>query len=166
MKKLIIALLLALPMGVFAQNLKVGYLNKQEILTAMPESNVAMKALEDMNLKYITEGKKLQEEFQRKYQEYAEQAETMDDAIRKYKENELARLQQSIQEFTQNAEETLKKKQQELFAPIMAKLDEAIGKVGNEQGFTYIIDNTAGILTYKSAQAIDVSSAVRKALGI
>lgn len=166
MKKLIIALLLALPLGVFAQNLKVGYLNKQEILTAMPESNVAMKALEDMNLKYITEGKKLQEEFQRKYQEYAEQAETMDDAIRKYKENELARLQQSIQEFTQNAEETLKKKQQELFAPIMAKLDEAIGKVGNEQGFTYIIDNTAGILTYKSAQAIDVSSAVRKALGI
>ncbi len=166
MKKLIIALLLALPLGVFAQNLKVGYINKQEILTAMPESNVAMKSLEDMNLKYITEGKKLQEEFQRKYQEYAEQAETMDEAIRKYKENELARLQQSIQEFTQNAEETLKKKQQELFAPIMAKLDEAINKVGNEQGFTYIIDNTAGILTYKSAQAIDVSSAVRKALGI
>ena len=63
MKKLIIALFLALPLGVFAQqNLKIGYINKQEILTAMPEANTAMKALEDMNLKYITEGKKLEEE--------------------------------------------------------------------------------------------------------
>ena len=167
MKKLIIALFLALPLGVFAQqNLKIGYINKQEILTAMPEANTAMKALEDMNLKYITEGKKLEEEFQRKYQEYAAQADTLDKTIRQYKENELARLQQSIQEFTKSADENLKKKQQELFVPIISKLDETIKKVGDENGFTYIIDNSANIITYTSAQAINVASLVKKALGI
>ena len=112
MKKLIIALLMVLPLGAFAENTKIGYVNKQEILVVMPEYNDAMKVLEDMNLKYITEGKKLEEEFQRKYQEYAAQADTLDAAIRQYKENELARLQQSIQEFTKSADETLKKKQQ------------------------------------------------------
>lgn len=167
MKKLVIALLLAMPLGLFAQqNLKIGYINKQELLTAMPESATAMKALEDMNLKYITEGKKLEEEFQRKYQEYAEQADTLDAAIRKYKENELARLQQSIQEFSKSADETLKKKQQELFVPIIAKMDEAIKKVGDQNGFTFIFDNSANIITYKSAQAIDVTSLVKKSLGI
>ena len=74
MKKLIIALLVVLPLGAFAENTKIGYINKQEILVVMPEYNDAMKVLEDMNLKYITEGKKLEEEFQRKYQEYASQA--------------------------------------------------------------------------------------------
>lgn len=167
MKKLVIALLLAMPLGLFAQqNLKIGYINKQELLTTMPESATAMKALEDMNLKYITEGKKLEEEFQRKYQEYAEQVDSLDAAIRKYKENELARLQQSIQEFTKSADETLKKKQQELFVPIIAKMDDAIKQVGDQNSFTYIIDNSANIITYKSAQAIDVTPMVKKALGL
>ena len=48
----------------------------------------------------------------------------------------------------------------------MTKLDEAIKQVGEQNGFTYIIDNTAGIIAYKSSAAIDVSSMVRKVLGI
>jgi outer membrane protein len=166
MKKLLVALMMILPLGAFAQGLKIGYVNKQEVLVVMPEYNAAMKTLEDMNLKYITEGKKLEEEFQRKYQEYAAQADTLDAAIRQYKENELARLQQSIQEFTKSADETLKKKQQELFMPIIAKMDAAIAKVGEQNGFTFILDNTAGIIAYKSAQTIDVAALVKKALGI
>lgn len=166
MKKLLVALMMILPLGAFAQGLKIGYVNKQEVLVVMPEYNAAMKTLEDMNLKYITEGKKLEEELQRKYQEYAAQADTLDAAIRQYKENELARLQQSIQEFTKSADETLKKKQQELFMPIIAKMDEAIAKVGEQNGFTFILDNTAGIIAYKSAQTTDVAALVKKALGL
>jgi outer membrane protein len=166
MKKLLVALMMILPLGAFAQGLKIGYVNKQEVLVVMPEYNAAMKTLEDMNLKYITEGKKLEEEFQRKYQEYAAQADTLDAAIRQYKENELARLQQSIQEFTKSADETLKKKQQELFMPIIAKMDEAIAKVGEQNGFDFILDNTAGIIAYKSAQTTDVAALVKKALGL
>ena len=78
----------------------------------------------------------------------------------------MARLQQSIQEFTKSADETLKKKQQELFVPIIAKMDAAIAKVGEQNGFTIILDNTAGIITYKSAQTTDVAGLVKKALGL
>lgn len=166
MKKLVIALLMAMPLGLFAQNLKIGYINKQEIITVMPEYATAMKQLEDINLKYITEGKRLEEGLQRKFQEYQAQADTLDATIRQYKENELNQAQRNIQAFVQSAEETLKKKQQELLVPIMTKLDEAIKQVGEQNGFTYIIDNTAGIIAYKSSAATDVSSLVRKALGL
>ena len=37
LKKIALVLLLALPMGVFAQNLKFGHINAQEIVSAMPE---------------------------------------------------------------------------------------------------------------------------------
>jgi outer membrane protein len=166
MKKIIIALLLALPFAVMAEDLKIGIFNSQEVITILPDYNTAMSELENINLKYQTEGKKLQEELEKKYQEYASTAETLDPAIRQYKETELARLQQSIQEFATNAETTLKKKQQELMMPIINKVQQAIKKVGDENNFTYIIDNAANVVPYVSPKAENVLPLIKKALNI
>lgn len=167
MKRLFFALLLVLPMGAFAQsNLKIGWINRNELVQLMPEYNSAMKQLEDLRLTYTTEGQKLQEEFQKKYQEYLAQQDSMDTAIRQYKEAELMRLQQSIEEFTRNADSNLQKKQQELMTPIMQKMDKAITSVGDENGFTYIIDNSASIIAYISANSTNVLPMVKKKLNL
>lgn len=167
MKKIIIALLMALPFSVMAQgDLKIGIFNSQEVITIMPEYNSGMKQLEDLNLKYQTEGKKLQEEFEKKYQEYMASADTLDAAIRQYKETEIARLQQSIQEFATSADNTLKKKQQELMLPIVNKLNQAIKKVGDENNFTYIIDNATNVVPYISPKAESVLPLIKKALNL
>ena len=166
MKKIIIALLLALPFAVMAEDLKIGIFNSQEVITILPDYNTAMSELENINLKYQTEGKKLQEELEKKYQEYASTAETLDPAIRQYKETELALIQQSIQEFATNAETTLKKKQQELMMPIINKIQQAIKKVGDENNFTYIIDNAANVVPYVSPKAENVLPLIKKALNI
>jgi outer membrane protein len=166
MKKIIIALLMCLPFSVMAEGLKIGVFNSQEVITMMPDYNTAMTELENLNLKYQTEGKKLQEELEKKYQEYASTAETLEPAIRQYKETELTRLQQSIQEFAANAESTLKKKQQELMMPIITKINQAIKKVGDENNFTYIIDNAANSVPYVSPKADNVLPLIKKALNI
>lgn len=166
MKKIIIALLLALPFTAMAADLKIGVFNSQEVITIMPEYNAAMSELENMNLKFQTEGKKLQEELEKKYQEYTSTAETLEPAIRQYKETELARLQQSIQEFATSAENNIKKKQQELMMPIITKINQAIKKVGDENGYTYIIDNAANIIPYVSPNAENVLPLIKKALNI
>jgi outer membrane protein len=167
MKKIIIALLMFLPFTVMAQgNLKIGIFNSQEVITIMPEYNAAMSELEKMNLTFQTEAKKLQEEFEKKYQEYATTAETLDPTIRQYKETELARLQQSIQEFATNAENNIKKKNQELMMPIVNKIQQAIKKVGDENSYTYIIDNAANIVPYISPSADNVLPLIKKALNI
>jgi outer membrane protein len=166
MKKIIIALLMALPFTAMAADLKIGVFNSQEVITIMPEYNAAMSELENMNLKFQTEGKKLQEELEKKYQEYTSTAETLEPAIRQYKETELARLQQSIQEFATSAENNIKKKQQELMMPIINKINQAIKKVGDENGFTYIIDNAANIIPYVAPSAENVLPLIKKALNI
>ena len=166
MKKIIIALLMALPFTAMAADLKIGVFNSQEIITIMPEYNAAMSELENMNLKFQTEGKKLQEELEKKYQEYTSTAETLEPAIRQYKETELARLQQSIQEFATSAENNIKKKQQDLMMPIINKINQAIKKVGDENGFTYIIDNAANIIPYVAPSAENVLPLIKKALYI
>lgn len=166
MKKFIIALLMCLPFTVMAQDLKIGIFNSQELMSAMPETNAAMSELETMKLNFSKEAEKLQAEFEKKYQEYASTAETLEPAIRQYKETELARLQQSIQEFATSAENNLKKKQQELMMPIINKINQAIKKVGDENNFTYIIDNAANIIPYVSPKAENVLPLLKKALNI
>ena len=171
MKKTIITgLLLAFSLVTFAQNsseMKFGHINKQELLTAMPEANAAMKTLEELLQKYKTESKKLEDEFTKKQQEYTAAQDTLDPTIKKYKESELQRLYQSIQDFSKNADETLKKKQAELLAPIDAKINNAIKAVGDANGFMYIFDVTnSGTFAYMSSKSIDVLPLVKKNLGL
>ena len=167
MKKIIVAFMLMMPLAMMAQDLKIAYINSQELIASMPEYEQALKKLEDMNLTYNQEGKKLQEEFQKKYTDYAASKDTLDNAIKKYKEAELQRLQQSIEEFTQNAETNLKKTQQELYAPIIEKANKAIKQVGDENGFTYIIDTVSGqVVPYIGASAINALPLVKAKLNL
>ena len=46
LKKIALVMLLALPMGVFAQNLKFGHINAQEIITVMPEFTKAQNDIQ------------------------------------------------------------------------------------------------------------------------
>jgi len=168
MKKVIVALMLLMPLSIMAeQSLKIGYINSQDLITSMPEYEAALKQLEDINLTYNQEGKKLQEELQKKYAEYMQSKDSLDQTIREYKETELQRLGQSIEEFTQNAETNLKKKQQDLLTPIIEKANKAVKQVGDDNGYTYIIDSAGGqVLPYIGAGADNVLPLVKKALNL
>ena len=63
-------MLLALPMGVFAQNLKFGHINAQEIITVMPEFTKAQNDIQTLEKQLTAELQRTQEEFNKKYQEF------------------------------------------------------------------------------------------------
>ena len=62
LKKIIIALFVALPMCVFAQTYKFGTVNSQELFSLMPDRVEAEKKLQEINKRYEDEFLKLQEE--------------------------------------------------------------------------------------------------------
>ena len=70
LKKIALVLMLALPMGVFAQNLKFGHINAQEIVSAMPEFAKAQSDIEALDKQLTSELQRTQEEFNKKYQEF------------------------------------------------------------------------------------------------
>ena len=49
LKKIALLMMLILPMGVFAQNLKFGHINAMEIVSAMPEYTKAQSELQALN---------------------------------------------------------------------------------------------------------------------
>lgn len=163
-KKLIIAILCCLPLTMVAQTLKFGTINTGEVLTAMPERAAAEQQLQDLTKRYEDEFVKLQEDFQKKYQEVQAMGDTVPETIKMRRYEELQTMDQRIQSFRQIVEQDLAKKQEELFIPIQQKLMDAINAVGSENGFTYIFDANAAY--YKGVGNEDVTPLVKAKLGI
>ena len=163
-KKLIIAILCCLPLTMVAQTLKFGTINTGEVLTAMPERAAAEQQLQDLTKRYEDEFVKLQEDFQKKYQEVQAMGDTVPETIKMRRYEELPAMDQRIQSFRQVVEQDLAKKQEELFIPIQQNLMDAINAVGSENGFTYIFDANAAY--YKGVGNEDVTPLVKAKLGI
>ena len=152
-------------MSVSAQ-VKLGHINTQELIQAMPETAEARKTLETKQTEIENELTNMQESFRTKLEEYSKSAETMSDVIRASKEQELQELQQRIQNFQQLAVDNLRSTEQELFQPIMDKALNAIKEVGKENGFTYVFDLSAGGILYFADNTEDILPLVKKKLGL
>ena len=166
LKKIAIILLFALPLSVFAQELKFGHIDRTELLKIMPEAIAAQKSLEDLVLKYRTETTKLETEFQTKYTEFQQNSATLDPAIRNLRENELNKMYENIQSFTTIAQENLQKQQMEAMIPIENKINDALEAIGKEEGFMYIFDMQAQAILYFSPASIDVLPMIKKKLNL
>jgi outer membrane protein len=145
--KTLVAAFLLISFASFAQTneqaTKIGYANVEEILSKMPERMAMQKELE-------TYGKKLQEEFSTKENEYNTKlqayqkgATTMDKVVREDKERELMNLEQSIQKFQYDAQMSLREKEQSLIQPVLVKIENAIKEVAKENGYLYILSEQA-----------------------
>ena len=162
MKKVIIAMLLALPM--FASAQKFGHINSQELFAQMPEVAQVRLKMDTIQSQYENQLASMNEEFQKKMQDYQAQESTMADAVKQIRQQELQEMQQRIQLFYQTAEQDIQKKQQELLTPVHEKLTKAIKAVGEREGYTYIFDSAA--MVHIGADATDATPAVKKELGI
>ena len=133
----LVALTLA-AMSVSAQ-VKLGHIETQKLIQAMPEWTAAQKTFEEEQKKVNTELNGLREQFQTKLAEYSEKMKTYSEAMRATTEEELQGLQQRIQRFQETAMAQLEKTQNDLMQPVMEKALNAIKEVGKENGFTYIL---------------------------
>lgn len=164
MKKLIVLLLMILPLGAIAQEVKIAFVKTQEVFMAMPEVSGMEKQMADLNEKYRVELKQMQDEYQNKYSDFVAQQDSLTENIKLRRMQEIQDIQERMDNFVQVAQQDVQKKQQELLQPIQQKLHEAIQKVGEEKGYTYIIDPAA--LLYTGTNAVDATPFVRTKLGL
>ncbi len=161
----IVALMFILPLGVMAQA-KFAHLNSQEIITVMPEFTKAQADLDAMSKKFQEEMQRTQNEFNKRYQEFVAQADSLPKTIAERRQKELQDMAQRQEQFQQEAYQTMQQAQQDAMTPIYKKLDEAIQAVGKAEGVVYIFDIARTPIAYVSSQSIDVTAKVKAQLGI
>ena len=156
----LLVVMFALPLGAMAQT-KFAHMNSQEVIVTMPEYTKAQADLDAMSKEYQTEMQRTQEEFNKKYQEFLAQADSLPKNIAERRQKELQDMAQR-----QEAYQSMQKAQQDAMTPIYKKLDEAIQAVGKAEGVVYIFDLARTPIPYVGAQSVDVTAKVKTQLGI
>lgn len=162
-------MLLALPVGVFAQNLKFGHINAQEIVSAMPEFAKAQSDIETLEKQLTADLQRGQEEFNKKYQEFQQALakDSLPQNIAERRQKELIDMQQRQEQYQQEAVQQMQKAQTDAMAPIYKKLDDAIKAVGAAEGVIYIFDLARTPIPYVNEnQSINLTEKVKTQLGI
>ena len=134
-------------------NMKIGYIDSNQIMSELEE-------VREVQIEIDKEQKRLEAELTNMIgtrdsliQSYQMQKILIvDDNKRMEKEKEIEDLARRIElfqmeKFGPNTGEIYKISNQ-LFAPVLSKIDAAINKVGNDQGYDYIIDAVSGALVF------------------
>ena len=166
MKKIfIIALMAVLPFGAFAQ--KFGHINSSDIIPLMSEYKSAQSELEELQKQYREELNYMQNEYQKKEDDYLTNRESLPESIRARREQELGESQQKISQYLQDCQMNLEQKQYDLQSQINNKLQKAIQAVGEEGAYVCIFDVAGGGVPFVSSTlTTDVTEAVKGKLGI
>tara|TARA_B110000196_G_scaffold284917_1_gene267717 strand:- start:135 stop:632 length:498 start_codon:yes stop_codon:yes gene_type:complete len=165
MKKItFLSLLCILTLNSIAQN-KFGYIDSQELLMLMPERKTAETDVQNFAKSLEAQLGSMTAEYQEKAQEYQANEATYTDLVKQDKIAEITGLEQRIQAFQKNAQQSLQTKEQELLEPILAKARKAVKDVATEGDYTYIFDKSNGTLLF-AKESENVLSLVKKKLGL
>lgn len=165
-KKLFVAAIIAIAsITSYAQTLKIGTVNLDEVMQAMPETSVLEKELADRTTKFQTQAKSMQDEFQTKYQAYVEQADSLDELTRGVREDELRSLQQRAEQYQQSAYQQITQYREQQLGMIQEKLFKAVKAVGDREKFLAVFP-TNDATYFSASQTTDVTSLVKAELGI
>ena len=163
MKNIVLIAATLLSTAVFGQ--KLGHINSNELLIAMPERT----SVEDNIKKYAQELESqlgtMSKEYQAKVQNYQSKEATMTEAIKQDKIKEITNLEERIAEFQQTAQKDLQTKEETLLKPIIDKARQAIEDVAKEGNYSYIFDSGVGVLLYQKSSD-DIMPMVKKKLGL
>lgn len=165
MKKLFFVISLSfLSQFSFAQS-KIGTIDADYILSQMPEMEQVNKGLEEY-------GQELQKDMETSVKNYEEMVstyqtdlETFSDEEKKTKENEIISLENDLKGFRQKASVMIQMRRNELTEPLYVKINEAMLKIINEEGFTQILHAGSNALAF-SAEGNDITQKVIEELGI
>ncbi|MDA0684569.1 MAG: OmpH family outer membrane protein [Bacteroidetes bacterium] len=171
MKKSLFSILLALLLvGTFhqdtaAQALKVGYADPEIIITYMPEYQGVQQ---QMAVEYRTSQEALQalaEDFQERVDRYQKQQPLLTAERQAERENELAQLQNEIQTSAAAKDQELADRQDQLMAPLLQSVQDAIDAIAQEQGLDIVMRSPA-LLYVNTETVININVDIALRLGI
>ncbi len=141
---------------------KFGYINAQQIIQSIPQVKEANSELESMQKQLEKQGQDRIVALQTKYQAL-ERKQAQGEISPKQLEVEAQSLKQeelNIAKFQQDAQDKLRAKSESLLKPIRDAIQKAIDDVAVAEGYSYIFDESMGIILYADKSS-DVSDKVR-----
>lgn len=165
-------LLAFLPVSVSAQGeapavqtLKYGYLSYEAVLHGMADYAVVESSIGQLRSQYEAEQKRVEKEFNEKYEEFLEGQRDFPQTILQKRQSELQQLLDRNVAFKKESQRLLAEALADAEAPLRNRLQKALDEVGSQKGLAFIVNTDQQPLTWINPQmGEDVTEAVRAAL--
>ena len=145
--------------------LRFGYLSYEAALKSMPDYAIVQQKLANLRQQFQDETLRVEDEFNRKYEEFLEGQREFPQSILQKRQMELQELLDKNLAFKENSRKELEKAEQDLMAPLKIHLIEVLGKMGRERGYAFIIDTDVKALPFiNPAMGHDLNQQVQDAL--
>ncbi len=168
LKKLLIFFIALAPIAAVAQDVKIAYINAQEVFAAMPELSNIETQLSQKQEQINKNGQALIDEFNKKAEEFEANSATASDAILQDQQKQLQSIQERYQLFVQNSQQEMNQLQQQLLEPLNQKIADAIKSVGDANNYTFVFDVSTmqSPIVYVNPSAINITQDVKTKLGL
>ena len=144
---------------------RFGYLSYETALKSMSDYAIVQQKLADLRQQFQDETLRVEDEFNRKYEEFLEGQREFPQSILKKRQMELQELLDKNIAFKENSRKELEQAEQDLMAPLKIRLIEVLDKIGRENGYAFIIDTDVKALPFiNPAMGYDLNQQVQDAL--
>ena len=125
-----------------------GYLSYEAALKSMPDYAIVQQKMADLRAQYQAETKRVEEEFNRKYEDFLDGQRDFPKTILQKRQSELQELMEKNIAFREHSLEELAQAEQQAMAPLRIRLIEALDKIGRERGYAFIVDTDQKALPF------------------
>lgn len=165
MKKLFLLIVLGVLSLTANAQTRFGYFSFDNVLKSMPDYVMAQRSIDDLRQKYDAEMKRAEDEFNSKYEEFLDLQKDLVPAILRKRQAELQEMMQKNINFKNESQRLLKQAEADAFAPVKNKLYNALTKVGQAQGYAFILNTDGDACPYVNPEmGEDATELIKEAL--
>ena len=172
MKKTVLFLLLTVvSLAVSAQDtkdsvaIKFGYLSYDSVMVAMPDYAEFMTNMTQLREQYEAEQKRVENDFNKKYEEFLDGQATFPKTILQKRQSELQEMLDRNIDFKKQSLKMLNNVEANLMNNIKTAINTAVSIVAQERGFAFVLNTDKEAVPFiNPAQGEDITEAVKKLL--
>ncbi len=157
---ILFTLLAVMPMAA-QQKLKFGYLSYETVMRSMPEYAEMQSNMADLRQKYEAEQKRVELDFNKKYEEFLDGQKSFPKNILQKRQSELQEMLDKSVAFKQESQRLLADAENSMLASIRTIVAQAVEKIGKERDYAFILDMDSNANTWiNPAMGEDITEAV------
>ena len=148
-----------------SQVFRFGYLSYKVAIERMAEYAVVQQQMEDLRAQYQAETLRVEDEFNRKYEEFLDGQHEFPRTILQKRQTELQELMEKNIKFKEQSRQELEDAERQAMAPLRIRLIELLSTIGRERGYAFVYDTDTKALPFiNPAQGEDISQMVNARL--
>ena len=170
MKKVILmAVMVLMGLSGYAQTettgLKFGYLSIDSVLLSMPEYAEMQQNMATMRQQYEAEMKRVEDDFNKKYEEFLDGQKNFPQTILQKRQSELQEMLDKNIAFKKEGLQMLKETEKTQKDVILMMIDMAVKTIGMQRGYAFILNTDANATPWLNpAMGEDITKAVKEML--